>query len=332
MPDLLYEKRERHAVFTYHRPDRLNAIGGRLLGELHEALEDFGADPAMRVGIVTGAGRAFSAGGDLREMAEGGFARPPHARTFPLRRAPQALRRRDQRPRRRRRAGDGARLRHPHLLDRGLVRHLRAEARHPRRLRDQAPRADDRPLGGELHPAHRGPHRAGAGAALGHRHRGRRAGAPAPARRGDRGADHGERPPLRGGHEGPDPGVAPREGRRGPAPRPLGRPRRPPLRRRRRGPPRLRREARPGLAGALGRLRRLGRPRPAALAVEPRVRRRDDGNAGTPLDPRRRREHRLRPHDTQRRRELPRRSQRQDERREGVERERGSDHGPPSAM
>ena len=84
MPDLLYEKRERHAVFTYHRPDRLNAIGGRLLGELHEALEDFGADPAMRVGIVTGAGRAFSAGGDLREMAEGGFARTPHARTFPF--------------------------------------------------------------------------------------------------------------------------------------------------------------------------------------------------------------------------------------------------------
>jgi enoyl-CoA hydratase/carnithine racemase len=81
MPDLLYEKREHYAVFTMNRPERLNALGGTMNEELQAALDDFTADPAMRCGIVTGAGRAFSAGADLKEMnernqARGGAARP----------------------------------------------------------------------------------------------------------------------------------------------------------------------------------------------------------------------------------------------------------------
>ena len=72
MPDVLYEKNaEKHyAVFTLNRPDRLNAIGGRLMVELLEALDDFTNDPEMRVGILTGAGRAFCAGADMREGAD----------------------------------------------------------------------------------------------------------------------------------------------------------------------------------------------------------------------------------------------------------------------
>ena len=70
MPELIYDKREFYAIFTYNRPERLNALGGQLKDELAVALDDFTSDPNMRVGIVTGAGRAFSAGGDLKEMAD----------------------------------------------------------------------------------------------------------------------------------------------------------------------------------------------------------------------------------------------------------------------
>ncbi len=70
MPDLLYEKHDRYAVFTMNRPDRLNALGGTMMDELAEALEDFRQDPNMRAGILTGTGRAFSAGADLKEMNE----------------------------------------------------------------------------------------------------------------------------------------------------------------------------------------------------------------------------------------------------------------------
>jgi len=74
MPELLYEKKDFYAIFTYNRPERLNALGGVLKDELREALDDFTADVNMRCGIVTGAGRAFSAGGDLKEMAEANAA------------------------------------------------------------------------------------------------------------------------------------------------------------------------------------------------------------------------------------------------------------------
>jgi enoyl-CoA hydratase/carnithine racemase len=71
MPDLRYERFTggHYAVFTMDRPDRLNAQGAAMRQELREALDEFAADPEMRVGIVTGAGRAFSAGADLKEMS-----------------------------------------------------------------------------------------------------------------------------------------------------------------------------------------------------------------------------------------------------------------------
>ena len=53
MPELLHEKDGSFAVFTYNRPDRLNALGGELINQLIEAIADFTADPAMRAGIVT---------------------------------------------------------------------------------------------------------------------------------------------------------------------------------------------------------------------------------------------------------------------------------------
>ena len=73
MPELRYERfpAGHYAVFTMDRPDRLNAQGAVMRQELQEALSEFSADPEMRAGVVTGAGRAFSAGADLKEMAEG---------------------------------------------------------------------------------------------------------------------------------------------------------------------------------------------------------------------------------------------------------------------
>ncbi|MBI4299200.1 MAG: enoyl-CoA hydratase/isomerase family protein [Chloroflexi bacterium] len=72
MPDLLYEKQlsDHYATFTMNRPERLNALGGSLQRDLQLALNDFNNDREMWAGILTGAGRAFSAGADLREMAD----------------------------------------------------------------------------------------------------------------------------------------------------------------------------------------------------------------------------------------------------------------------
>jgi len=72
VPDLLYERfpKGHYAIFTMNRPERLNARGRRMVQEFVAALDDFDRDPDMRCGIVTGAGRAFSAGMDLKETAE----------------------------------------------------------------------------------------------------------------------------------------------------------------------------------------------------------------------------------------------------------------------
>lgn len=55
-------------VITLDRPERLNAINRELLDELKAALREADEDPSCRVVILTGAGRSFCAGLDLREM------------------------------------------------------------------------------------------------------------------------------------------------------------------------------------------------------------------------------------------------------------------------
>jgi enoyl-CoA hydratase len=56
------------ATVTLNRPDALNAITVGMLEELGIAFESLGADPAVRVAVLTGAGRAFSAGVDLKAL------------------------------------------------------------------------------------------------------------------------------------------------------------------------------------------------------------------------------------------------------------------------
>jgi 2-(1,2-epoxy-1,2-dihydrophenyl)acetyl-CoA isomerase len=57
-------------TITLNRPEKLNAFIGHMRRDLAEALEHAGSDRSVRVVIVTGAGRAFCAGGDIAFMAQ----------------------------------------------------------------------------------------------------------------------------------------------------------------------------------------------------------------------------------------------------------------------
>ena len=57
-------------TITLNRPDKLNAFIGHMRRDLAEALEHAGSDRSVRVVVITGAGRAFCAGGDIAFMAE----------------------------------------------------------------------------------------------------------------------------------------------------------------------------------------------------------------------------------------------------------------------
>jgi 2-(1,2-epoxy-1,2-dihydrophenyl)acetyl-CoA isomerase len=63
------ERRGAAAVITLNRPEALNAWNAALGAELLDAVQTVGADDDVRAVCITGAGRAFSSGGDLRDMA-----------------------------------------------------------------------------------------------------------------------------------------------------------------------------------------------------------------------------------------------------------------------
>ena len=67
---ILVSEAEGIATITLNRPDKLNAFIGHMRRDLAEALEHAGSDRNVRVVIITGAGRAFCAGGDVGFMAE----------------------------------------------------------------------------------------------------------------------------------------------------------------------------------------------------------------------------------------------------------------------
>ncbi len=69
---ILYEKKETIAYITLNRPEKLNALSQEMMAELRHVLNDIDGDDAVRVVILTGAGRAFSAGFDISgESADG---------------------------------------------------------------------------------------------------------------------------------------------------------------------------------------------------------------------------------------------------------------------
>ena len=71
---VLYEKQDQVALITLNRPESLNAINSQLRNELGGAILRFDADEDARVAVITGAGRAFCAGRDLKERAQNNSA------------------------------------------------------------------------------------------------------------------------------------------------------------------------------------------------------------------------------------------------------------------
>jgi len=70
-PAVLQSTHDGIALLVMNRPDRLNAINGDLAVGLNEALDRVAADSSARVLVLTGAGRAFCAGGDLAQIGKG---------------------------------------------------------------------------------------------------------------------------------------------------------------------------------------------------------------------------------------------------------------------
>ncbi len=70
-------RKSNHIMFvTIERPERLNALHPPANSELGTVFDDFAADEDMWVAILTGSGRAFCAGNDLKYQAEGGEKLP----------------------------------------------------------------------------------------------------------------------------------------------------------------------------------------------------------------------------------------------------------------
>src|SRR2546423_10045447 len=70
MPVVLIEKQSPQIiVLTLNRPERRNALTIELMTELAAAIENAAADPATRIAILRGAGKAFCTGLDLQEAA-----------------------------------------------------------------------------------------------------------------------------------------------------------------------------------------------------------------------------------------------------------------------
>ena len=68
---LLVEKRSGIVAVTLNRPEKLNAIGARMVHELLEVVEQTRDDDASKVLLITGAGRGFCAGADLSTSDDG---------------------------------------------------------------------------------------------------------------------------------------------------------------------------------------------------------------------------------------------------------------------
>lgn len=76
--DLLYDKTDKIVTITLNRPKALNALSEELVKEIRLALDEADADPEVRVVILTGAGRSFSAGYDIKPREDGRQAADPY--------------------------------------------------------------------------------------------------------------------------------------------------------------------------------------------------------------------------------------------------------------
>ena len=78
--DIIYAVEDRLAIITLNRPQTLNAFTTNLIDEWVDAIRTAQDDPNVRVVMLTGAGRGFCSGMDVRGAASGGQARPLYLR------------------------------------------------------------------------------------------------------------------------------------------------------------------------------------------------------------------------------------------------------------
>lgn len=89
---MTYEKADRIGTITFNRPDRMNAVTPQVCSDLEQVLARIEKDDEVGCVILTGAGRAFSAGGDMETIKEFQSMEPASARrrlqssTRPMRR------------------------------------------------------------------------------------------------------------------------------------------------------------------------------------------------------------------------------------------------------
>jgi enoyl-CoA hydratase/carnithine racemase len=92
---IILEKRDGMGIITLNRPQRLNAWTPVMGAEMADAFRDVDRDPAVRVAVLTGAGRGFCAGADMDffagQVAAGGGAQggegipgPSRVEEFPM--------------------------------------------------------------------------------------------------------------------------------------------------------------------------------------------------------------------------------------------------------
>ena len=80
-PDIIYTKENGIATITMDRPDKRNAFTPEMSDSLYRAVEDSARDESIRVIVLTGTGRAFCAGADVKAMAQG-FDNPEAQRRY----------------------------------------------------------------------------------------------------------------------------------------------------------------------------------------------------------------------------------------------------------
>ena len=172
------------ATLTLNRPDRLNALSAPIMEALLEAVPRLAGDSSIGAIVLTGAGRAFCAGGDVKRMAaetvaaqQRGGRRPaaqPDGNLAAAARDSQAHHRDGERAGGGRRTFHGARLRHAHRRSVGALRHGIREGRLLRRLRRELlPLQAGRHRQSARTLLHGGAARCRAGAVAGHRQPGR---------------------------------------------------------------------------------------------------------------------------------------------------------------
>ena len=75
---ILVEKEERVGIITFNRPERMNSLHGTMMAEMRDQIEAWNSDPGIGAIVLTGTGRAFCAGADVKgwkqdiERQEGG--------------------------------------------------------------------------------------------------------------------------------------------------------------------------------------------------------------------------------------------------------------------